>query len=271
MMHMCLYICLYLQVSYQQITRQHNYSGVSNKNWYGQSGKEATKPTGPVTTWGLMTLRCTFCTLKMNHAGVYRPRCVRTFVCLSEISYLFREPYVNVNVRTHQHFTQNWCTAETEFTECLTDLQCMCLCWCSCLLLHMYAHVNIRVALVQKCVRAKAACMRWQDCAILHVHVAVSVCAGRHNWGWGWHISQPVLQQGLRQGQDRVCQNTPADTCSTAPKGRRYQTGERRQELIDKGAQRKGSEGERTGGTWGRRAWWYQEGRDTTDVRGKER
>lgn len=46
-------------------------------------------------------------------------------------------------------------------------------------------------------------------------------------------------QQGLRQGQDPVCQNTPADTCSTDPQGRRYQTGEKRQELIDKGAQRK--------------------------------
>lgn len=59
---------------------------------------------------------------------------------------------------------------------------------------------------------------------------------------------QPVQQQGLRQGQDPVCQNTPVDTCSTDPQGRRYQRGEERQELIDKGAQqkRKGSGREMT-------------------------
>ena len=78
---------------------------------------------------------------------------------------------------------------------------------------------------------------------------------GRCDQGWGWHIPQPVQQQGLRQGHDPVCQNTPADTCSTAPKGRRYQTGERRRELIDKGAQRRGreQEGDGDGGHGGTR------------------
>lgn len=69
------------------------------------------------------------------------------------------------------------------------------------------------------------ACVRLQDC-VFFAFACPCECLRGEMWS-RVRLTHPSagVAAGSETSQGPVCQNTPADTCSTDPQGRRYQTG----------------------------------------------